>query len=90
MPEYAEKLHARASEEHDTWDWLPAIRVPTLILHGSDDQVAPVGNAYLLAERIRGAELHLVRGGRHMFFTEFRGEVNRVIEEFLVRHPLAR
>jgi 3-oxoadipate enol-lactonase len=88
MPEYAERLHARASEEHDSWDDLPAIKAPTLILHGSDDQVVPVANAHLLAERIPGAELYLVRGGRHMFFIEFRAEVNRVVKEFLARHPL--
>ncbi len=89
MPEYAEQLHGRASEEHDTWDLLPTIRVPTLILHGSADQVAPVANAHLLAERIPSAELHIVRGGRHMFFIEFRSEVNRAVKEFLARHPLS-
>ncbi len=88
MPEYAERLHADASEGHDTWDVLPTITVPTLVLHGSDDQIVPVANAHLLAERIPGAELYLVRGGRHMFFIEFRAEVDRVVKEFLARHPL--
>lgn len=90
MPEYAERLHARASEEHDTWDRLPEITAPTLILHGSDDQVTPAANASLLAERIPGAELYLVWRGRHMFFIEFRAEVNRVVKKFLARHPLTR
>ena len=88
MPEYAERLHTYASEGHDTWDELPKITAPTLVLHGSDDQITPVANAHLLAERIPGAELYLVRGGRHMFFIEFRAEVDRVVQEFLARHPL--
>jgi 3-oxoadipate enol-lactonase len=90
MPEYADRLQAFASEEHDSWEYLPAIKAPTLILHGSDDLVVPVTNAHVLAERIPGAELYLVRGGRHMFFIEFRAEVDRVIKAFLARHPLTR
>ena len=90
MPEYAERMHAHASEEHDSWERLPSIVSPTLIIHGSDDQVVPVTNAHLLAQRIPGAELYMVRGGRHMFFIEFRAEVNRIVKEFLARHPLNR
>ena len=87
-PAYAAALHANASEAHDAWDRLPEIKAPTLIIHGDRDLVAPVANAHLLAERIPGAELHLVHGGRHMFYLEFRGEVNRVVMDFLGRHPL--
>lgn len=89
VPAYADALHARASEEHDAWERLPAISAPTLILHGLDDRVTPVANARLLAERIPGAEVHLVRRGRHMFFIEFGAEVDRVIKAFLARHSLA-
>jgi len=88
MPKYAEQLHARASKEHDSWERLPEIKAPTLVIHGTDDQVAPVANAHLLAERIPGAELYLVRGGRHMFFIEFRSEMDRIVNEFLARHRL--
>ncbi len=89
MPEYAEQLHGRASAEHDSWEYLATIKVPTLILHGTDDPITPVANAHLLAERIPGSELYLVRGGRHMFFIEFRAEVDRTVKAFLARHPLA-
>jgi len=88
QPAYAAALHASASEAHDAWDRLPEISAPTLVIHGDRDLVAPVANAHLLAERIPGAELHLVHGGRHMFFLEFRREVNRVVMDFLTRHPL--
>ncbi len=88
IPEYAQILHYQASEGHDTWDLLPTITAPTLVIHGSDDSVNPTANAYLLAERIPNAELYIVEGGRHGYFIEFREESNRVVNEFLARHPL--
>ncbi len=88
IPEYARKLHYQASEGHDTWDLLPTITAPVLVIHGDDDQVNPTANAPLLADRIPGAELHIVEGGRHGYFTEFRDEASRVVLDFLRRHPI--
>jgi pimeloyl-ACP methyl ester carboxylesterase len=90
IPAYAQELHRRASAEHDSWDRLPDISTPTptLVIHGSQDQVIPTANAPLLAGRIPGAELHIVPRGRHIFYLEFRAEVNRVVMDFLTRHPL--
>ena len=67
---------------------LPTINAPTLIIHGDEDQLAPTANASLLAERIPGAELSLIKGGRHGYLVECREEVNRVVNDFLARHPL--
>ena len=89
IPEYAQRLHYLASEDHDTWDLLPTISAPTLVIHGSEDVVNPTANAYLLAERIPNAELSIVEGGRHGYFIEFREEASRVVKEFLARHPLS-
>lgn len=88
IPAYAQRLHYLASEGHDTWDLLPSITVPTLVIHGSEDRVNPTANAYLLAERIPHAELYIVEGGRHAYFVEFREEASRVVLEFLARNPL--
>ncbi len=90
MPAYAEALHAQASQEHDAWDLLPSITTPTLVIQGSEDQVCPSANANLLAERIPGAELRIINRGRHMFFIEFRQQVDATILNFLARHPLRR
>ncbi len=90
MPGYAEELHKRASRGHDAWDLLPNIKTPTLILQGRDDLVCPMENANLLAGRIPNAELHVIERGRHMFFIEFRQEVNRLVLDFLKRHSLQR
>ena len=50
--------------EIDVRNVLPAIRVPTLLIHGTEDDVFPVGGARYLAERIAGARL-LVLPGEH-------------------------
>jgi pimeloyl-ACP methyl ester carboxylesterase len=68
---------------------LPTIQAPTLVIHGSEDQLNPTANASLLAARIPHAELYLVKGGRHSYFIEFREEASRVVNDFLARHPLA-
>ncbi|MBO0779961.1 MAG: alpha/beta fold hydrolase [Ktedonobacteraceae bacterium] len=88
LPEYARTLHYLASEGHDTWDLLPTISMPTLVIHGSEDLMNPTANAYLLAERIPGAELSLIDGGRHGYLVEFREEASRIVNDFLARHPL--
>jgi pimeloyl-ACP methyl ester carboxylesterase len=88
MPAYAEAMHGAASIGHEAWDQLPTITAPTLVIYGGRDEIAPAANAHRLAERIPGAELHIVPRGRHMFYLEFRTEVDRVIGDFLQRHSL--
>ena len=73
---------------HDTWDVLPAISVPTLVIHGDADLLVPTENSKLLAERIPGAELHIITGARHVYFWDHGDEASRVVREFLERHPL--
>ena len=77
------RAHLRASARHDAWDVLPGVTAPTLVLHGTDDAMAPVANAHLLADRVPGARLHLVEGGRHGFFAEQRSEVVPLVRAFL-------
>lgn len=77
------RAHLRVSGRHDAWDALPRITAPTLVLHGTDDHMVPTANAPVLAERVPDARLHLVEGGRHGFFEEFRHEVVPLIREFL-------
>ncbi len=78
-----------AAEGHGAWDELPSIRMPVLVIHGTDDPQVPAANAYLLAERIPGAELHLVKGARHGFQLEAHPAVTEVVMDFLARYPLS-
>ncbi|MBE2315662.1 alpha/beta fold hydrolase [Solirubrobacter sp. CPCC 204708] len=79
----AARRHLRVSASHDAWDGLPGITVPTLVLHGSEDRMAPVENARLLAHRIPAARLSITAGGRHGFFDEFAEAVTPEVVAFL-------
>ncbi len=41
--------------DFDSFEWLPLVRVPTLVLHGTEDQLIPVESARRLVARIPGA-----------------------------------
>ncbi|MET0339207.1 MAG: alpha/beta hydrolase [Caulobacter sp.] len=56
----------REFSEIDYTDDLKKIDVPTLIIHGDDDQIVPIGNAAELSAKIvRNAELKVYEGGSH-------------------------
>ena len=57
---------------------LPAIRVPTLVLHATGDMVEPVGAGRYIAESIPGARFIELPGGDHVPHGEMR---ERFVEE---------
>jgi pimeloyl-ACP methyl ester carboxylesterase len=71
--------------EHDTYDRLPEVSMPTLILTGDDDRVIPGESSAVLHERIPDSELHVIRGAGHLFFLEQPDETVRLLEGFLGR-----
>lgn len=87
-PAFARRLHYLASEGHDSWQDLPSITRPTLVLHGTDDEINVPANGALLAGRIPGAQLALIDSARHSYFEEFRETASRLVLDFLQRHPL--
>jgi len=81
--------HFQASQTHDAWDLLPSIQAPTLIVHGSDDEVNPPMNSVLLAQRIQGAHLRLLQGARHYYFEELRDVASQLVRDFCLKHSIA-
>ena len=67
----------------EAYSRIAQIAVPTLIIHGETDQLIPVANAQLIAERISGAKLALIPRASHIFETDQPGVAIRVILEFL-------
>jgi 3-oxoadipate enol-lactonase len=61
---------ARAIVEHDTHARLPEIALPTLVVHGTLDEMIPVQNGPLIAGLIAGSRLEILDGIGHMFFWE--------------------
>jgi 3-oxoadipate enol-lactonase len=76
-----------AMQGFDSFDRLPTLRVPTLILHGTEDQAIPVENAELLADRIPGAELMLLEGAGHLYHSEQPAAADAAVLDFVRRHP---
>jgi 3-oxoadipate enol-lactonase len=75
----------QAAMAHDTWDELPAIAVPTLVVHGDADQLVPTPNGRLLAERIPAAELVVIWGAGHMLQADANDAVRGMVLAFLGR-----
>jgi non-heme chloroperoxidase len=73
----------KAYSETDTTDDLKQIDVPTLILHGDDDQIAPVRNAYRSAKLIKRASLKIYAGGAHAIPTTMKRRVSEDILDFV-------
>ena len=61
------------------------ITCPTLVMHGAQDRVEPVGEAEQVAQRIAGAELLLVDGAGHMAQVDRPDVVGPAIRDFLGR-----
>jgi pimeloyl-ACP methyl ester carboxylesterase len=66
-PGSLEALH-RMNKEIDVRHVLPAVRVPTLILHGSDDTLVPLEVAQYLASKIPTARVVEIPGAGHLAF----------------------
>jgi 3-oxoadipate enol-lactonase len=60
----------QACIEHDTSARLGEIAMPTLVVHGTVDQVLPVVNGKMIAELIDDAHLELFDDVGHLFFWE--------------------
>ena len=57
---------ATVDREIDARHVLPAVRVPTLVVHAAEDPTFPVGGARYMAERIPGAKLVEVPGNESL------------------------
>ena len=76
----------QAANSHDTYDRLPEIKVPTMVIAGDADRLIPAGNSVILASRIPGAELVILPKMGHGFYTEARDETSRIIMDFIKRN----
>ena len=81
-PGSLEALH-RMNKEIDVRHVLPAVRVPTLILHGSEDTIAPIEVANYMASRIPTARVAVVPGAGHLAFGAPALRVATEIERFV-------
>jgi pimeloyl-ACP methyl ester carboxylesterase len=82
QPKTSYLLQLGAVMMHDTFDRLPQITHPTLVLTGTEDTLVDPDNSRMIAGRIPGARLIEFEQAGHVFFTEKAEEVNRTLIDF--------
>ncbi len=76
-------LHGSFDSRHLAEKELAGIRVPTLIIWGSEDTRIPLRFANEFRQHIRGSGLSLVKGARHTPHYTHAGHVSRAVTAFL-------
>jgi non-heme chloroperoxidase len=70
--------------ETDLTEDLEKIDVPTLILHGDDDQIVPIADSALLSAKIvQNATLKVYRGAPHGMPATFKDQINADLLAFI-------
>lgn len=67
---------------HNTYERLPEVTAPTLVITGSEDLLVPPENSSILAKNIPGARLETFSGSGHCFFIEESDRANRLLINF--------
>ena len=93
--EYPTPLQAYVSQANvgltfDTYDRLPDIKAPTLVIAGSKDRIFSCENSKLLASRIPNAKLAIIENAEHAFLSDSTEKASKIILDFLRRHSKAR
>ena len=74
----------KAFSETDLTEDLKRIDVPTLVLHGDDDQIVPIADSALLSSKIiRDAKLVVYEGAPHGMCTTLKDRVNAELLAFI-------
>src|SRR2546421_4240682 len=81
----------KAFSETDLTEDLKKIDVPTLILHGDDDQIVPFGASAMLSSKVvKNATLKVYKGAPHGMCTTHKDQVNEDLLDFLREGRVAR
>ncbi len=69
--------------ETDFTEDLKQFDIPTLVMHGDDDQIVPIGAAGLLSAKIvKGAKLKVYPGQPHGMCSTNKDEINKDLLAF--------
>jgi pimeloyl-ACP methyl ester carboxylesterase len=78
----------RATGKFDPRDRIREIKVPTLIIRGSEDILTPKSMSDILGNGIKGSIVKIVRGAGHSSIIEKPKEISEAIIEFLQKHNM--
>ncbi|MGH7924872.1 MAG: alpha/beta fold hydrolase [Candidatus Binatus sp.] len=88
-PPFAFQRQLEATYTLKTFDRLPQIKAPTLVVTGAEDVLIPAKNSEIIAAQIPGAKLHVIPGVGHAFMSDERGAFLKVFLPFVKAHPMA-
>jgi pimeloyl-ACP methyl ester carboxylesterase len=71
-----------AVDAHDAFAALRRVAIPTLVIHGTADELLAPSNGELVASLIPGARLELLEGTGHLFFWEQPQRSAELIRDF--------
>src|SRR4051812_7331521 len=73
----------KAFSETDQNEDLRKFDVPTLIVHGDDDQIVPIGSSAMMSSKlVRGAQLKVYKGAPHGLPTTLKDRLNQDLLAF--------
>jgi len=81
-PPHTSLRHLMALQRFNTYGRLGMITTPTLVITGADDVIVPPANSLLLATRIHGAYLEMLKHTGHGFFWEVSEDVVTLLHQF--------
>jgi non-heme chloroperoxidase len=74
----------KAFSETDFTEDLKRFDVPTLVLHGDDDQIVPIGASAMLSSKlIKSATLKVIKGAPHGMCSTEKDRINADLLSFL-------
>jgi pimeloyl-ACP methyl ester carboxylesterase len=76
-----------ACDSFDVTDSVKEIRIPTLLICGSEDRMMLPNRSEYLQDQIEGADLHILEKAGHMVMIERPDEVAGLLSGFLDRIP---
>lgn len=88
-PLHGLRNQAAAIAAHDTYERLPQIRCPTLVITGSEDTLIDPRNSDTIADRIPNAERYIFPGLKHAFHLERPEIVDPIVIDFIKRTGLS-
>lgn len=84
-PQHGMICQMQAIQGYDTYNRLPQLTMPTLVITGKEDGLVPPENSVTLAQRIPNADLVLLANASHLFNIELPAATTDIVTRFIQR-----
>jgi pimeloyl-ACP methyl ester carboxylesterase len=73
-------------EEFNSKAWISSIKIPSIVICGSDDKITPFELSKELSQGISESRLEVISGAGHMVMMEAPDKFNNVVKSFMDKH----